>query len=326
MIFGVFTLLLVLIPARCANSKTIEMKTDFNFKGMMVPVFTPFNNDAKRTINYDVIDKYCQYLKSKGMHGVFVNSMTGEGLTLTVEERKKLSEKWFVECSKYELKVVVNIGGLPLPYVYELAEHAEKIKIDAVMIIPDMYHKPKTAENLVYYLKDVKNYMPTRPIFYYHIPKTTGVENINWYGFLQLMKKEVSTFAGLFWAVDHIDQAIHLKEKMPEYNYIIAMGSSIMGYMAEGFEAISMTVMNLYPELVKEVYDNMTQYKMQEAYDAREKLYKTIYDLFAKENCMDDIYTMKKEMDKLYPFKMGPVRKPNTCSIESSHIQWQPYH
>jgi N-acetylneuraminate lyase len=138
-------------------------------------VFTPFNNDAKRTINYDVIDKYAQTLKSAGMDGVYVNSFTGEGLTLTVEERKKLSEKWFEFGRKYELKVVVNIGGLPLPYVYELAQHAEQFKFDAVMVLPDMYYKPRTAEDLVYYLKDVQKYMPTRPFFYYHIPKMTEV-------------------------------------------------------------------------------------------------------------------------------------------------------
>ncbi|XP_031639850.1 uncharacterized protein LOC116351843 [Contarinia nasturtii] len=143
----------------------------------------------------------------------------------------------------------------------------------------------------------------------------TGVyKYINYYYFMQLMEKEVPTFAGLYWADDRIDQVIYLKEKMPEYHYIIAMGSSILGYMAEGFEAYSMTAMSLYPQLVKEFYDYMTQYKIKEAYAVREKLYKTIYALFGKEKYMDYIYTMKMEMDKLYPFKMGPVRKPITSN------------
>jgi len=289
------------------------MKTEFTFKGMMVPVFTPFNNDAKHTINYDVLDKYAHHLKTMGMHGVYVNSMTGEGLTLTVEERKKLSEKWYELGRKYELKVVVNIGGLPLPYVYELAQHAEQYKFDAVMVMPDVYYKPKTAEDLVYYLKDVQKYMPTRPFFYYHIPMMTEVyKYINFYYFMQLVEKELPTFAGFYWADDNIDQIIYLKEKMPEYHYIIGTGSSIMGYMSEGFESYSMAAMSLYPQLVKEFYDYMTQYKVREAYVVKEKLYKTIYALFGKEKYMDYIYTMKLEMDKIYPFKMGPIRKPTT--------------
>lgn len=48
----------------------------------------------RRTINYDVIDKYGQYLKSKGIQGVLVNGVTREGTTLRVDERKRLAEEW----------------------------------------------------------------------------------------------------------------------------------------------------------------------------------------------------------------------------------------
>ena len=138
-------------------------------------MFTPFKDDKKLTINYDVIDKYGQYLKTMGMHGVMVNGMTGEGTTLTVDERKRLAEKWVEVTRKYDLKMLLNIGGLDLPDVYELAEHAERLKVDAVMVMPDLFYHPKTEEDLVYYLKDIVVRMPTRPILYYHIPMFTEV-------------------------------------------------------------------------------------------------------------------------------------------------------
>lgn len=110
-----------------------------------------------------------------GMHGVMVNGMTGEGMTLTVDEHKKLTEKWFEVTRKYDLKMLVNIGGLDLADVYELAEHAEKLKVDAVMVLPDLFYHPTTEEDLLYYLKDIYAHMPTRPMFYYHIPMMTKV-------------------------------------------------------------------------------------------------------------------------------------------------------
>lgn len=138
-------------------------------------MFTPFVDDKKRTVNYDVIDKYVQQLTTIGMHGIMVNGMTGEGMTLTIDERKKLTEKWFEVTRKYGMKMVVNIGGLPLPEVYELAEHAERLKVDGVLITTDLFYKPKTEEDLVVYLRDIMVHMPTRPVFYYHIPIMTDV-------------------------------------------------------------------------------------------------------------------------------------------------------
>lgn len=106
------------------------------------------------------------------MHGVMLHGMTGEGFTLTLEERKKLTEKWHEVTRKYDMKMLVHIGGMDLPDVYELAEHAEKLKVDAVMVMPDLFYKPHTEEDLMYHLKDIMAHMPTRPMFYYHIPMT----------------------------------------------------------------------------------------------------------------------------------------------------------
>lgn len=122
-----------------------------------------------------MIEKYGQYLKTKGMDAVMVHGMTGEVTTLTTDERMKLTEKWMEVGRKYDMKVFLNIGGTDLPEVYTLAEHAEKLKVDAVMVLPDLFYKPKTEEDLTLYLKDIAKRMPTRPMFYYHIPLMTDV-------------------------------------------------------------------------------------------------------------------------------------------------------
>lgn len=286
------------------------MKTDFVFKGMMVPVFTPFIDDKKLTVNYDIIDKYAHHLKTIGFHGVMVLGSTGEGMTLTIEERMRLAEKWYEVTRKYDLKMLLNIGGVALPEIYILAEHAEKLKVDAVMLMPDLFYKPKIEEDLVYYIKDIVKYIPTRPVFYYHIPIMTDVY-LDWYKFLTIIEKEVPYFAGFYWADDKIDRVLFLKEKMPNYLYIIGAFTSIMGYMVEGFEAISMPLMNLFPELIVELYGYMINYKIHEAVVVKEKIYKRFYDLFRYDMDIDYLLLIKSEMDKIYPtMKMGPVRRP----------------
>lgn len=120
-----------------------------------------------RTVNYEIIDKYGQHLKSRGIEGVVVNGWTGEGMTLTVDERKRLIEEWVKIGRKYEFKVFLVLGGTTLADLYYLAEHAEKIKVDAVLIYPDYFYKKyMTEDDLVRYLKDFYTRMPTRPFFY----------------------------------------------------------------------------------------------------------------------------------------------------------------
>lgn len=110
-----------------------------------------------------------------GMHGVMINGMTGEGTVMTLDERMRLTEKWHEITRKYDMKMLVNIGGMDLSSVYMLAEHAERLKADAVMLMPDLFYKPMTEEDLLMYMKDIMMHMPTRPVLYYHIPMMTGI-------------------------------------------------------------------------------------------------------------------------------------------------------
>lgn len=94
---------------------------------------------------------------------------------MNLEERMRSAEKWMEASRKYDMKMILNIGGMDLPDVYEMAEHAEKIKIDAVMLLPDLFYRPMMEEDLMMYMKDIMMRMPSRPVYYYHIPMMTGI-------------------------------------------------------------------------------------------------------------------------------------------------------
>lgn len=138
-------------------------------------LFPTKKKSCRRTINYDVIDKYAQYLKSKGIQGILVNGITGEGTTLRVDERKRLAEEWLKVSRKYGFTMVLTIGGIDIVDVYDLGEHAEKIGVDAIVLLPDLFYKPITEEDLVEYFKLITKYITRVPVLYYHIPYYTGV-------------------------------------------------------------------------------------------------------------------------------------------------------
>lgn len=127
-------------------------------------------------MNYDVIDEYCKYLKTNGVNGILVNGTSGEGSCLRLDERKRLAEVWLAASKKYGVTFMLQIGGCDILSVFELAEHAEKIGVDCVLCLPDLFFKPKMEEDLVTYIKDIARHCPTRPLYYYHIPRMSSVD------------------------------------------------------------------------------------------------------------------------------------------------------
>lgn len=110
------------------------------------------------------------------MHGVMVNGVTGEGMTLRVDERKRLAEEWLKVSRKYGLTMLLVIGGIDITDVYELGEHAEKIGVDGIVLLPDLFYKPRIEEDLVQYFKLITKYITRVPLYYYHIPEYTSVK------------------------------------------------------------------------------------------------------------------------------------------------------
>lgn len=115
-------------------------------------------------------------MKTSGIEGVLVNGTSGEGSCLSIDERKCLAEEWLKACRKYGAVMMLQIGGCYMEGVFELAEHAEKIGVDCVLCLPELFFKAKIEEDLIDYIKNVSSHCPTRPFYYYHIPRMSGVD------------------------------------------------------------------------------------------------------------------------------------------------------
>jgi len=278
----------------------------FTFKGLMVPVFTPFNEDKKLTINYGVIDMYAGHLKQKGMHAVMVNGMIGEGMTLRTEERKLLAEEWFKVTRKHQLTMVLNVGGTDLADVQEMAEHAEKLGVDAIMVLPDLFFHPSTEEDLMHYIRDVAKHAPTTPVMYYHIPLMTKIRMHMW-RLYDLAEKEINNFGGIYYADANLEGAVETMSA--DRTVIMAMGSAMLASMSMGFGTFSMAMMNIIPEMIAEYHQHMLNYRLKEAMAVHEKIIKRTRDVSLHDENM--IVKMKMEFNKMNTgIKMGPARLP----------------
>jgi len=142
------------------------------FRGLVAAPFTPFNPDL--SVNFAAIPAYANLLRDNGVSAAFVCGTTGEGLSLTTEERQRVAECW-MKCADERLRVIVHVGHNCLADARQLTAHASKIGAAAVGAFAPGFFKPRDHDELVDWCAAVAWAAPKLPFYYYHIPSMTGV-------------------------------------------------------------------------------------------------------------------------------------------------------
>ncbi len=141
--------------------------------GLIAAPYTAMNKDF--SINLDIIEKQAESLITNGISGAFICGTTGEGLSLTIEERMKIAERW-VSVAKGRLIIIVHVGHTCLHDSMALAAHAKKIGADAIASIGPCYFKPNTVSALISFCAEIAKSAVDLPFYYYHIPSFSGVK------------------------------------------------------------------------------------------------------------------------------------------------------
>lgn len=133
--------------------------------GLIAAPHTPF--DANGEVNYPVIDRIAAHLIAQGVKGAYVCGTTGEGIHCSVEERKKIAERW-VAASQGQLSITLHTGALSIADALELSRHAETLDIFATSVIGPCFFKPSTVDDLVEYCRIIAAAAPSKGFYYYH--------------------------------------------------------------------------------------------------------------------------------------------------------------
>ncbi|HLG38788.1 MAG TPA: dihydrodipicolinate synthase family protein [Chitinophagaceae bacterium] len=164
-------------------------------KGLIAAPFTPMNTDG--TLNLSIVPAYYKMLKTNGVNGAFICGSTGEGVSLSVNEKKAVAEAW-ASCTNDDSNFIVMplLGGTSLADCRELALHAREIGLDAVSFTAPFYFKPANVEMLAQCCQEVASAVPDMPFYYYHIPVLTGVA-FPMYDLLKAIDSKVPNFVGI---------------------------------------------------------------------------------------------------------------------------------
>lgn len=106
--------------------------------------------------------------------GLFVCGGTGEGVSLTREERRASAEA-HVQAAAGRVPVIIHVGQNSLLEAQNLAAHAAAIGANAIAAMAPTYFKPDSLASLVDCLKVITAGAPDLPFIYYHFPHKTGL-------------------------------------------------------------------------------------------------------------------------------------------------------
>ena len=135
-------------------------------------LITPTREDE--SVNYEALERIVDLQIRDGVEGFYCCGSSGEGLLLTLEERKQVLEH-VLKAADGRVPVISHVGTIRTKDVISLAQHAMSAGALAVSMIPPYYYKFSMYEIITYY-EDVIRALPDVPAIVYNIPQFTGVE------------------------------------------------------------------------------------------------------------------------------------------------------
>jgi N-acetylneuraminate lyase len=169
--------------------------------GLIAATFTPFLPNEE--LNLAIVPQMADLLVRNGVSGAFICGTTGEGFSMTSDERRRTAEAWR-NATPSGLKLIVHVGHLSLLESCTLAKHAQQIGADAIATIAPCFFKPAGPEELVAWCQRVAGAAPTVPFYYYHMPAMTGID-ISATDFLACADGKIPNLAGIKFTHEDLD-------------------------------------------------------------------------------------------------------------------------
>ncbi|MBS1558812.1 MAG: dihydrodipicolinate synthase family protein [Bacteroidetes bacterium] len=224
-----------------------------HLKGLIAAPFTPMHADG--SLNLSIVPGYYEMLKANGITGAFICGSTGEGVSMTQAEKKKVFEAW-ASASKDDnhFKVMPLVGGTSLNDCIELAKYAEECGLYAVAFTAPFYFKPANVQVLAETCRKVASAVPNMPFYYYHIPVLTGV-GFTMFDLLNEIDGKILNFAGVKYThEDFMDFLSCLNFKGGQYDMLWGRDENILAALALGARGSVGSTFNyaapLYNELI----------------------------------------------------------------------------
>jgi dihydrodipicolinate synthase/N-acetylneuraminate lyase len=138
--------------------------------GIVAAMVTPFSSPG--TADLRNVQALAEHLVACGVDGLFPLGTNGEGLLLSMEERKRVAEA--VIAAAGGVPVYVHVGAVRLPDVLDLSRHAERAGASGIAVLTPLLFRVRDDEMVDYYSTVCEAASPGCEVYIYNFPANTG--------------------------------------------------------------------------------------------------------------------------------------------------------
>jgi len=272
-------------------------------KGLLAAAFTPMKPDA--AVDFDRVGPLVDHFVNDGVAGIFALGSTGEGASLTANEKREVL-KAFVEAADGRLPVLVQVGNNSLSEAAAMAEFAQEVGVAGISATPPSYFKPDTVEALVASMSQIAAAAPHLPFYYYHIPMLTGV-TVDVAEFLAAAGDRIPNLAGLKFTARELNE-FHgcLAVDPSRYTCFFGFDDMLLGALATGATVAIGATYNFSAPLFLRMMKAFDSGDLEQARRCQYQGLQMMNILFRHR-----IFPAAKAVMKLIDVPCGPVRLPH---------------
>ena len=268
------------------------------FAGIFTAIATPFTK--KGELDEESMGALVDFQVRSGVNGIYACGTTGEGVSMTLEQRKRVAEIC-VDRANGKVVVMTQVGDEAIENIRVLAKHADDIGLDGIASLTPYYYKPDN-DAVVDFYREIGTFTDL-PLFIYHIPPFTG---------LTLSPKTIARIMTEVPAVKGIKDSSGDFKHLLEILYYKPKGTAVFsgsdeyalaGYIS-GIDGSVTGYANAFPENYVKLYSLFTNGEIDKALKLQEKITRIKIELRAP-----PIQALKEAM-KMRGVDGGFVKKP----------------
>ena len=286
------------------------MKNSIALHGVIVPLVTPFDDQNK--VNFAELRKVVDFVVEKGVHAVMVGGTTGEGMLLSLDERKMLLEA-VVNQVNGKIPVIAHTGCIDTGSTIELSQHASLAGADFISaIVP--YFFTLSDEQIYSHFMAVAEAVPTMPMLLYVFPG--NAKNDISPTLLQRLLKAAPNIVGIKSSNDDLIRfQDYVKTGGKGFTACFGVDELMLGGFVFGSKAQISGNANSFPEPIVQLYEAFQAGNIQRAQELQQ-IVNTIVDIHRAGRTT----AYFKATLKLRGIPAGRVRPP-MCELTAEELE-----
>lgn len=234
--------------------------------GIIVALHTPFTNEGE--LDLSGLRENMEYEIDSGVHGLMVNGGTGEGASLSRQEKKQTIEE-AVSIAKGKLPVIAATGQSSTRTTMELTKDAKEAGADMALIITPYYIIPNDLGLVNHYKSIAKNV--DIPIVLYNLPQCTTVTLTP--ALIASLASEIPSIVGLKESSGNMSQFVEIVRLAgSKISVLSGCDDLILQSLVSGASGAMVALANVAPKQLVEMYDRVQSGDLKRSREIYDKL------------------------------------------------------